>query len=83
MHAINYFASYGDFYASGTQDAEVTKSLTGSVKRIYRVIYIDLTVPELAMLSILTRQNSLLFLLRTAQIAPTLTSTGSLYPCMW
>ena len=36
--AINYFMSYGDFYASRTQDAEVTKSLTGSVKRIYRLI---------------------------------------------
>ena len=38
MHAINYFAPYGDFYVSGTQNAEVTKSLTGSVERIYRLI---------------------------------------------
>ena len=26
-HAMNYSASCGDFYASGTQDAEITKSL--------------------------------------------------------
>ena len=38
MHAINHFESYGGFYASGTKDTEVTKSLTGSVKKIYRLI---------------------------------------------
>ena len=26
-HAMNYFGAFGDFYPSGTQDAEVTKSL--------------------------------------------------------
>ena len=26
-HAMNYFCVFGDFYASGMQDAEVTKSL--------------------------------------------------------
>ena len=31
-HAMNYFASvFGDFYASGTQDVEITKSLIFSV----------------------------------------------------
>ena len=28
MHAMNYFASFLDFYVSGMQDAEVTKSLS-------------------------------------------------------
>ena len=27
MHTTNYFCVFGNFYASGTQDAEVTKSL--------------------------------------------------------
>ena len=27
LHAMNYFVSFGDFYTSGRQDAEVAKSL--------------------------------------------------------
>ena len=46
-HTMNYFCVFGDFYASGTQDAEVTKSLLlrYQFRHSYSVLLRSVTVP--------------------------------------